>query len=348
MNTQPSCRTCFFRPGGLPLPVRRARPRVPGRCSFTPVPFVFGVSFLRSLGVSFPRSLGVSFPRFLAIWFALHSFLSLGFSPILFPGSGLRAQDLPAPHEIRGWDALLLPLGAGLSGYGLWLGERQEPLAPEDFRGLDPGDINVFDRPATKNWSPAWSRVSDVSAALVAGWAVTLAGYEGARYLVDGNGSEALVLATVFGEATLLTLGVTAVVKPLVGRKRPFAYNDSFTPEERFRIGSSRPGEVSRSFFSGHTSSAFAAAAFSSALFEDFYGTDAASRLVWGSTLSLATLTAVARVKAGMHFPTDVVVGALVGGAIGYLVPFAHRKEGPDGPPALLAPVHIGLRVPVG
>ena len=51
------------------------------------------------------------------------------------------------------------------------------------------------------------------------------------------------------------------------------------------------------------------------------------SKLIWGSTLTFATLTAYARVKAGAHYPSDVIVGAIVGGAIGRLVPVLHRKN---------------------
>ena len=55
---------------------------------------------------------------------------------------------------------------------------------------------------------------------------------------------------------------------------------------------------------------------------------DWAKGLVWGSTMSVAALTAYARVAAGRHFPSDVIVGAIVGSAIGHLIPRSHRLGG--------------------
>lgn len=40
---------------------------------------------------------------------------------------------------------------------------------------------------------------------------------------------------------------------------------------------------------------------------------------------SLATLTGISRVYAGCHFATDVLMGAAVGTAIGFFVPWLHR-----------------------
>ena len=54
------------------------------------------------------------------------------------------------------------------------------------------------------------------------------------------------------------------------------------------------------------------------------------STVVWVSSLSLAAYTSFARVKAGVHFPTDVIAGAAVGFAIGYLVPVLHKKDRSD------------------
>ena len=82
-----------------------------------------------------------------------------------------------------------------------------------------------------------------------------------------------------------------------------------FSPEERLRVTSEEGRDVFFSFFSGHASMAFAAATFSSTLVSDIHGSSGWTDLMWGSTLGLAGLTAYARVRAGMHFPTDVMVG---------------------------------------
>jgi membrane-associated phospholipid phosphatase len=62
-----------------------------------------------------------------------------------------------------------------------------------------------------------------------------------------------------------------------------------------------------------------------------------------GGALGLTTLTAVGRVQAGKHFPSDVVAGAILGSSIGLLVPWIHRSEAQL--EAAVAPVPYGARV---
>jgi undecaprenyl-diphosphatase len=41
----------------------------------------------------------------------------------------------------------------------------------------------------------------------------------------------------------------------------------------------------------------------------------------------VTTFTSVERVRAGKHFPTDVIAGAFAGAGIGVIVPHLHRTE---------------------
>lgn len=272
---------------------------------------------------------------------------------LLLPSGVLEGQDGSFPYEAWTTDIGVLGLGGGLSAYGYWLQSRLDPITPEELRELHPADINPFDRGATRNWSPGWNRRSDLARDAVSAWALLFTGLEGVRALSQGNGDDALALAAVAGETALLTLGVTAVTKGLARRKRPYAYNPALSVRERHRITSADPRKVFLSFFSGHSSGAFAAATFSSTLFQDLHGTSAWSHLVWGSSLALAGFTAVARVKAGMHYPSDVLVGSVVGAAVGYLVPALHgRDDGEENggrrPAASRMPLHLAFRIPFG
>jgi membrane-associated phospholipid phosphatase len=86
------------------------------------------------------------------------------------------------------------------------------------------------------------------------------------------------------------------------------------------------------SFFSGHSTTAFAAAVVLHRTLARRHPGSAAPNLLLASTLAVAGLVAAGRVASGNHFPTDVTVGAVVGSSMGVLVPALH------GPGMALAP----------
>ncbi|MEW6319950.1 MAG: phosphatase PAP2 family protein [Acidobacteriota bacterium] len=96
-------------------------------------------------------------------------------------------------------------------------------------------------------------------------------------------------------------LAVDGLIKPLVSRPRPFVAVDA-------RVIDTMP--LTSSFPSGHAASAVA-------------GAMAASR-TWPAGTPLfaaaAVLIAYARVYVGVHYPSDVLAGALVGAASAWLV----------------------------
>ena len=241
--------------------------------------------------------------------------------------ASLAAQEKPFPFDLGSESWFLAPAGLGLTALGLRLTGGEDPITLQEVRMLSSGGVNPFDRFATRNWSPDWGHRSDAARGAAYGVALLVVGGEMFRAASDGRFGDALRLGGMLGEVSLLTTGATYVTKALAGRRRPYLYNPSLTPEKRLELSASKGGTPTESFFSGHASSTFAAAVFASTVFTEINGRSVRSDLVWAGTLSLATLTAMARVKAGMHFPSDVVVGALVGGGIGYLVPQFHRKD---------------------
>jgi len=90
------------------------------------------------------------------------------------------------------------------------------------------------------------------------------------------------------------------LIKPLVGRVRPFTVNAGVTLL--------MPPPLDASFPSGHTAASFAAA---SALWT------AESPLRWPS-LVLAAVISLSRLYLYVHWPTDVLGGAVLGVALGF------------------------------
>ncbi len=237
----------------------------------------------------------------------------------LLTAVALSAQDRAFPYELKTRDYWLLPAGIGLSSLGSVLHARQDAVTLEEIAGLDRNDVNAFDRPATFNWSPRWADGSDLTLGILVFSAVSLAA---GPPLLHARWPEALTMATMLAETALLVRGAVYLTKGTVDRKRPYLYNSGLTVEERLSVRS----DARSSFISGHTAASFAAAAFISKVFTDIHGPSPGTTLLWASSLSLAALTGYARLKAGLHFPTDVIAGAAVGFGIGYLVPVLHKK----------------------
>jgi len=128
------------------------------------------------------------------------------------------------------------------------------------------------------------------------------------------HGTEALIV----GEA------VGGVVKALVGRQRP-----SVLPRNAssYQLGRGLQGDNFRSFPSGHTTSAFAAAAAVSSETSRFWP---GTRWVIGPILYTgAALTGVSRMYNNRHWMSDVLVGAGVGTFAGLkVVRYQHSHPG--------------------
>ena len=57
----------------------------------------------------------------------------------------------------------------------------------------------------------------------------------------------------------------------------------------------------------------------------------------------MSTFISYERVRAGQHFPTDVIMGALVGAGIGVLVPHLHRRRQTQEQERETPPVLVGF-----
>jgi membrane-associated phospholipid phosphatase len=109
--------------------------------------------------------------------------------------------------------------------------------------------------------------------------------------------------------ASLIASGIiTPVASTLIGRERPTEGNGAY---------SFKPFE-GRSFPSGHATQAFAVAS----VIATSYDETRVSVAAYGT----AALTAWVRVMRGKHFPTDVVVGAVIGTAVGRSVVHFNKK----------------------
>lgn len=130
-----------------------------------------------------------------------------------------------------------------------------------------------------------------------------------------------LTIGVMYVESFAWAFGLKNLAKAFVTRARPFMYFDDY-PQEYVD-----DSDYVNSFCSGHTAIAFNGATFASYVFSK-YNPDSVWKLpVIIGSYTLATTTAIFRMASGNHFLSDVLTGALIGSATGFLVPFFHTHH---------------------
>ena len=204
--------------------------------------------------------------------------------------------------------------GLGLIGLGAYQRVQTESFTESEIARLSRLSLNSFDRSASRNYSLDAHHLSDVFwYGSFATPLLFLSGKKSRKHFGQ--------IALLWGEAVFINSGLTILTKYTVRRARPFVYNHR-TPLEK-KLSPNAKG----SFFSGHTSMTATNTFFMAKVFADFYPDSSWKPVVWATAATIPAITAYLRVKGGRHYPTDVFVGYLVGGAVGVLVPHWHKKR---------------------
>jgi undecaprenyl-diphosphatase len=224
-------------------------------------------------------------------------------------------------------DGMLTAGGFGfafLLGAVLGTGEIQPPLP-----AIPPSSLLSIDRGAvTQTIDPHASTYSDIGLYTAVGFAVLDPILSGLR-----DGTDAMIVdAFMYAESASLALTLTDVTKIAVRRPRPIDYiNCGPVVTGGTTSPSTNPGcnstDLGLSFFSGHASTVAAIGA--TATYIAFVRSPQSPRpwVTLGVATALTAFVSYERVRAGEHFPTDVIAGSMAGAAIGILVPHLHRHK---------------------
>ncbi len=205
------------------------------------------------------------------------------------PGSGEVGRDRIGDDPTSDMDARDTSPASGAEEEGNWFCRAATEAGRLDlsvYSAVADTPTPGLDRAlSTLSRAANYSRLSIASAVLLS----LVAGRRGQEAAKVGLGSVAVT-------STVLNLGV----KPIVRRRRPDRAARSLPPARYVRMPSSK------AFPSGHSAAAFA------------FATGAGQVLpAAGLPLRvLAALVAYSRVHTGVHYPGDVVAGALLGGAV--------------------------------
>lgn len=202
--------------------------------------------------------------------------------------------------------------GLGLAGLSLAFIEL--PPAACLPNCMPPSNLNALDRTVLGNYSPSAHTAADIGV-------LSLVLLPLALDLIDSGGSGWLEDAVVHMETILLNQAVTQIVKAAVRRPAPLVYDSNVPLEER------ESAEANRAFFSGHTSTAFAAATSYAVTYWLRHPEDPWRWVVLIAAEAAALGVGLLKIAAGYHYWTDIGAGALVGGSLGLLVPLSHAID---------------------
>lgn len=181
---------------------------------------------------------------------------------------------------------------------------------------LNISSINSIDRSSALNNSKSSAKASDYVL-----FSIVLLP---AAFLSENHTSRDITtLLVMYAEVFTFNYGLTEIAKNTVNRARPFTYNPEVNNDLKVTT------EARKSFYSGHTSQTAAATFFFAKVITDYHPT-IRTGVKWGVWIFAASIPAVngyLRVKAGKHFPTDVITGYVAGAATGILIPELHRTR---------------------
>ena len=141
--------------------------------------------------------------------------------------------------------------------------------------------------------------------------------------------------ALLITEATVVAGVLNQIAKFGFARERPFVHFLPSAPNAIRELTAS-PSDDNLSFFSGHTTIAFAIAT-SSATIATMRGYKLAP-LIWGTGLAFGGTVGYLRIAADKHYFSDVMTGAIVGSLVGVGVPLIlHSPRNDEATPSASA-----------
>jgi membrane-associated phospholipid phosphatase len=228
----------------------------------------------------------------------------------------VRADDARSPYLVD-WPRDLSVTGIAAAG---WIGPqllRNQIInrsCPCDAR-----DLNPLDRPVAGAKRAAPALASEIAIASVYALSFALDALDVATSHDDFVSW--LKDTAVIAQALTINGALNAFAKIGFARPRPLAYD---------RAASDRAladGENYASFYSEHTSAAFATGLAYAQTFALRHPNSPYRFIVYAAALAAGSAIASLRVLARMHFPSDVLVGAAVGSSVGMTVPWLHARH---------------------
>lgn len=214
-------------------------------------------------------------------------------------------------------DAPIIVGGLVSNYYGVRVLKGKKGIDEATVLTLTPEDVPKFDRGATRQ-NPAFAEtamhMSDIS--------LTTTIILPSLLLFDKKiRQDALRIGVIYLTTISLMSNCYSWGVGRINRYRPYVYNPNESIERRTRNGSKN------SFYGGHAAAAATCSFFAAKVFADYHKGSKLVPVLYGLAVIPPAITAYYRYKAGMHFPSDLIVGTIAGAAIGIVVPELHKPR---------------------
>lgn len=231
---------------------------------------------------------------------------------LLLTGFDGFAQDRIRVHAPG--DLIYSGVGVSLFTFGSYSYSHKKDWPPQEFQLPDFHSINSFDRPAVFRNSHSAEKWSDVLLTSSLILPAVLATDKNIR-------RDAGPVAAVYFQTMVITVGEIQLVKGNVHRLRPYVYNPDVPISKKMKP------DAGASFFSGHTALTAAMLSFTAITYSIYHPHSSSEPWIWTACMSLPLTTGYLRYRAGMHFPTDVLAGLVIGVANGFLITKIHESK---------------------
>ena len=226
----------------------------------------------------------------------------------------VQAQESPYKTSLKA-DGIAIGAGIGLSYLGLTLIKNKKGLSAEaalDLAG-NKNRVNGFDRFSAGYYSKRADRDSyyPFYASFAMPVVVTL--------FNKTERKKAGQVLSLFVETMAVTGTLYTLTAGNVNRTRPYVYGNNISMDEKTKNG------ARRSFFAGHTAATAAATFFAAKVYQDFNPSSALKPYIWTAAAAIPATVGYLRLKAGMHFLSDNIIGYAIGAASGIMVPQFHK-----------------------
>jgi hypothetical protein len=132
---------------------------------------------------------------------------------------------------------------------------------------------------------------------------------------------DALKVGALYWEAMAITGLLYTGGDYFVDRYRPETYDVDKKFSER------KSGNEKNAFFAGHVALVSTSTFFTASIYDMYHPTSKFKWALYGVAIAATGATAYLRYRAGKHFPSDILVGTIVGVSSGMLVPRLHRYK---------------------